>query len=48
MGANGVTHTMVEEKPVLTAEAFLVKFGLDARAVSGGMAFKREIGRAHV
>ena len=46
MGANGVAHTMVDEKPVLTAgsaavQAFLLKFGLDSRAVSGGMVFKR-------
>ncbi|MBL8241770.1 MAG: hypothetical protein JNM66_30380 [Bryobacterales bacterium] len=46
MGANGVAHTMIDDKPVLTAgstavQAFLLKFGQDSRAVSGGMVFKR-------
>lgn len=39
-------HTMVNDKPVITASsaelnAFLAKFGLDARAVSDTLSFKR-------
>ena len=42
----GPAHAMVDGKPVLTAEsarinAFLVEFGLDSKAVSGSMIFKR-------
>ena len=42
---NGLAHVMEDDKPVITAgsaeiNAFLAKFGLDARAVSGSMSFK--------
>ena len=42
---NGLAHVMVDDKPVITAgsseiNAFLAKFGLDAKAVSGSLSFK--------
>jgi hypothetical protein len=42
---NGLAHVIEDDKPVITAgsaeiNAFLAKFGLDARAVSGSMSFK--------
>lgn len=43
-----VAHAMVDDKPVLTAEGgalqtFLAKYGLDVRAVSGTMDFRRPV-----
>jgi hypothetical protein len=42
---DGLTHIMVEGKPVITAgsaeiNTFLAKFGLDLQAVSGSLYFK--------
>jgi hypothetical protein len=42
---NGLAHTMVDDKPMITAgsveiNAFLAKFGLDAQAASANMVFK--------
>jgi hypothetical protein len=50
MAQNALAHTMVGDKPVITAGsaeigAFLLKFGLDAKAVSDSLVFKRVAGR---
>jgi len=47
---NALAHTMVDDKPVITAgsaeiHAFLAKFGLDPQAVSGALSFKRVKGQ---
>lgn len=46
VAAGGVAHAIVDRKPVVTAgpaalQAFLLKFGLDSRAVSDSMTFRR-------
>lgn len=45
-GPNGVAHIMMDNNPIVTAgsaqiHAFLARFGLDAKAVSGSLTFKR-------